>query len=303
MSHAANIYVKKLKAAPNGDVIPASERALLWYLADCHSEEAGGIAWPSMKTLAEHADVTTRHARRLITSLEKKGIIGCIAQARENGSQQSNSFYFVELQALPIAPATRFLPCAKPKKNGGKHAKNGGKPVGKPVDAAPPPLTPMSPPHDTHVRGTLTPMSPLEAPIEASIETPAEQATATTGDGDPDFLETTSKAKTARACVNPTAPPHPGKWDAFKSELLRRLEMLPEKIREGCVAEFNALIRDTSLIDDACDGDSMVPTWTISSVDPEATRHALAGLASSVKAALWKTAKCDVQVQVYGGME
>jgi hypothetical protein len=101
----------------------------------------------------------------------------------------------------------------------------------------------------------------------------------------------------------PPDPPHPGKWDTFKAELLRQLEKLPEKIREGCVAEFNAAIRDTSLIDDSCDGDSMVPTWTISAVDPPATRRALAGLATTVQKALWKTAKGNVQVQVYGGEE
>ena len=303
MSHAANIYVKKLEAAPNGDVIPASERALLWYLADCHSEEAGGIAWPSMKTLAKHMDLGERQVRRLVTSVEKKGIIGRIAQTRENGSCQSNSFYFVELQALPIAPAPRFLTCAKPKKNGGKRPKNGAKPVEKPEEDTPPTLTPMSGGDDASVRETLTPMSPLEAPLEASIEAPVEQAT--TG-GDEDISpETTSKTKTARACAKPAPPdpPHPGKWDAFKAELLRKLQLLPEKISVGYVDEFNATIRDTSLIDDSCDGDSMVPTWTISALDPAATRSTLAALSGYVKAALWKTAKGNVQVQVYGGEE
>lgn len=330
MSHAANIYVKKLKAAPNGDVIPASERAVLWYLADCHSEEAGGIAWPSMKTLAEHVDLGERQTRRLVTSLEEKGIIGRVAQTRENGSCQSNSFYFIELQALPIAPAPRFLTCAKPRKTGGKRTKNGAKPtltsVEKSVEQTPPTLTPVSGGDDASVRETLTPVSPLEAPLEASSEAPGEQAKAG-GDGDIS-PETTSKTKTGikkqansvfdslatdpavlstkqltvRTTLIPD-PPHPGKWDAFKAELLRKLQLLPEKISLGYVDEFNATIRDTSLIDDSCDGDSMVPTWTISAADPDATRSTLAALASYVKSALWKTAKGDVQVRVYGGEE
>lgn len=316
MSHAANIYVKRLEAAPNGDVIPASERALLWYLADCHSEEAGGIAWPSIKTLAKHMDLGERQVRRIVTSVEEKGIIGRIPQTRENGSAQSNSFYFVELQALPIAPAPRFLPCVKPKKNGGKRTKNGAKPEEKGVDATPPTLSPMTGGDDTSDRGTLSPTPALEAPLEASMEAPGEQATATTGDYEDSFSETTSKTKTARArekqtnrtsvvppATLPPAPPAPGKWDAFKAELLRKLQLLPEKIRDGCLEEYNTAIRDTSLIDDSCDGDSMVPTWTISSVDPDATRRALAGLQANVKAALWKTAKGDVQLQVYGGEE
>lgn len=313
MSHAANIYVKKLEAAPTGDVIPASERALLWYLADCHSEEAGGIAWPSVKTLASHMGMSARSVRRLVTSVEKKGIIGRIAQTRENGSTQSNSFYFVELQALPIAPAPRFLPCVKSKKNGGKRTKNGAKTtltsVDNPVDATPAPLSPKTGGDDTSDRGPLTPTSSLEAPIEASSEAPVEQATAETGcDGDIS-PETNSKTKTARANVSqrpdiPVALSHSyGKWVFFKAELLRKLEQLPEKIRDGCIVEYDAAIRDTELVDDSCDGDSMVPTWTISALDPDATRSTLAALASYVKAALWKTAKGDVQVRVYGGEE
>jgi Helix-turn-helix domain len=321
LSHAANIYVKKLKVAPTGDVITASERALLWYLADCHSEEAGGIAWPSMKTLADHMNLSERQARRIVTAVETKGIIGRIAQTRENGSSQSNCFYFVELQALPIAPAERFAPCVKPKKNGGKPKKTSAKPVKKGVEATPPTLTPMSGgaghqrqgDPDTHDRGTLTPVSALEAPIEASseapVETPVEQATA----GDDDHRVFSSQEKeTARACEKPAAPRPDipvalcheyGKWEFFKAELLRKLEQLPEKIREGCVAEYNAAIRDTELIDDSCDGDDMTPTWTISSVDPDDTRRALAALAANVKAALWKTAKGNVQLKVYGGEE
>jgi hypothetical protein len=309
VSHAANNYVKKLKVGPNGDTLSIQEKAVLWYLADCHSEEAGGIAWPSVKTLSEACHVSERHIRRIMGELEEKQLIGRNAQQRENGSSRSNDYFFVALGY--VAPATK--PAKTLLKTGGKGKKTGGKAVGKPVKAAPPTLTPTSPSPcpprqgdpDTHVSTPLTPTSPLETALETALESPVETPVEATTGYDDLQKENLTTAKTARADAKPAppAPPHPGKWDAFKAELLRKLQQLPEKISVGYVDEFNATIRDTSLIDDSCDGDSMVPTWTISALDPAATRSTLAALATCVKSALWKTAKGNVQVQVYGGTE
>lgn len=317
MSHAANLYVKKLKAAPTGEAINASERALLWYLGDCHSEEAGGIAWPSVKTLGEHLALSQRQVRRLLSGVEAKGIIGRVPQQRENGSYQSNSFYFVELQALPLAKAPRFEVCVKPKKNGGKPTKKGGKPSVKVAKNKTPTLTPMSGYPDAHDRETLTPVSGLEAPIEAALETPAPPCPPLGGDDDCDgsLSETkTSKKKTARANFfsapdqtpnsNPVPdPPHRGKWDDFKSELEGMLLRLPEKLREGAMEAYKSAIHDTTLIGEGCDGDTMDPTWTIGAANPGETHSALQLLWPQAKAALWKAAKGNVVLKVFGGGE
>jgi hypothetical protein len=312
VSHAANLYVKKLKVAPTGETIQASERALLWYLGDCHSEEAGGIAWPSIKTLGEHLDLSQRQVRRLISTVEAKGIIGRVAQQRENGSYQSNSFYFIELQALPLAKAPRFEVCVKPKKNGGKPPKKSGKPEGKPAKKTTPTLTPMSGYPDAHVSTTLTPVSGLEAPIEAPVEAPDSPLPPQGGDdGDDDHSQeqTTSKTRTARAKIstpdsNPLPdPPHRGKWDEFKAELERQLLRLPEKLREGAMEAYTAAISDTTLIGEGCDGDTIEPTWTIGAMDPAQTHSALQLLWPQVKSALWKSAKGNVILKVFGGSE
>jgi hypothetical protein len=306
VSHAANNYVKKLKVGPNGDTLSIQEKAVLWYLADCHSEEAGGIAWPSVKTLSEACHVSERQIRRILLELEEKHLICRIAQLRENGSSRSNDYYFVELGYVATAkPADKTL-----LKTSGKGKKTGAKAVGKAVKADPPTLSPVtpSPCHprqgdpDTHDSTPLSPVSPLDTALETAVESPLETPVEATTDCDDSQKENLSPAKTARKPAPPD-PPHPGKWDTFKSELLRKLQQLPEKISVGYVDEFNATIRDTSLIDDSCDGDSMIPTWTISAVDPKATRSTLAALSEFVKSALWKTAKGNVQVQVYGGEE
>lgn len=57
MSHAANFLVKKLTTVrPDGSKLTVSERAILWYLADGHNEENGGIAWPALTELLRIAE-------------------------------------------------------------------------------------------------------------------------------------------------------------------------------------------------------------------------------------------------------
>jgi hypothetical protein len=345
VSHAANNYVKKLKSAPGGEVITTTERALLWYLADGHNEEQGNFHFAGVATLAQHCGVGQRQMRRIIGSIEDKGIVARVYARRPNGSHTVNRYVFPALGYVcpacdaAVAPAEKHecvetekakrkqtaaaskgintrkkgddSTCVKAKESGGKRTKNGAKAEDKPVDVtgevgSPTTVHPGHPVQEGGVAHDSTlgsPTTSLATNLSTGSSTDLSTETAKAG-GDGDISpETTSKTKTARANVLPTPPdpPHPGKWDAFKTELLRKLEQLPEKISVGYVDEFNATIRDTSLIDDSCDGDSMVPTWTISAIDPDATRSTLAALANYVKAALWKTAKGNVQVQVYGG--
>lgn len=359
MSHVANNYVKKLKSAPGGEVITTTERALLWYLADGHNEEQGNFHFAGVVTLAQYCGVGQRQMRRVIGSIENKGIVERVYAKRPNGSHTVNRYVFPALgyvcpscdalvpgydwQGGVTVPSQKHAcvesqkaarkeraaaskgiltrksaddsTCGNTDKSGGKPSENSAKPEEKPVDVtggvgSPTTVPSGHPRHEGEVAddsslGSSTTALTTNLSTGSSTNLPTNTAKA---DGDGGDYFSSQEKKAARACAkpvhpSPAAPPHPGKWDAFKTELLRKLELLPEKIRDGCVHTFNEAIRDTSLIDDACDGDSMVPTWTISAIDPDATRSALAGLASSVRAALWKTAKCDVQVQVYGGME
>lgn len=343
MSHAANNYVKKLRTSPTGEAITIQEKAVLWYLADCHSEESGGIAWPSVKTLSEACHVSERQIRRVVGELERKVIIGRKGHLRENGSCRSNDYYFLVLGEGATVPKRPTKPVKLLLKTGGKPGKTGGKPVKKGVEVAPPTLTPVTgyPGHPrqgdpvTHDSTPLTPVTALESALETSLESPEESPAPPCpplggddgGGGEGAEEQTTSKAKTARASFLPSATaafqalvpsarnvsfgpvhemaplPPTGKWDEFKAELRGQLQRLPEKLRENAMGVFRDAIEHTDLIGDQCEGDTLEPTWTICSTDPARTQQALLMLKANVKSALWKSAKGHVNIRVFGGEE
>jgi Helix-turn-helix domain len=340
VSHAANSYVKKLKQSPTGEAISVQEKAVLWYLADCHSEESGGIAWPSVKTLSEYCHLSERQIRRIVGELERKVIIGRKGHLRENGSCRSNDYYFLPLGEGATVPKRPTKPAKLLLKTGGKVNKSGGKRVEKGVEVVPPTLSPTTgyPGHqrqgdpDTHDSTPLTPVTALESALETSLESPGEYPAppcpplgGDDGDGGEGAEEhSTSKAKTARASfsepgllpvvadsvsvaragmaiIDALLPPPPGKWEAFKAELRTQLQRLPEKLRENAMDVFRDAIERTDLIGDQCEGDTLEPTWTICSPDPGRTQQGLLMLKANVKSALWKSAKGHVNIRVFGG--
>lgn len=315
MSHAANNYVKKLKASPSGEVISVQEKAILWYLADGHNEEFGGVAWPSVSTLASAHALSQRQIRRILSELERKEIIGRISRVRANGSCRSNAFFFVALgqdmepESEQIRKKDKDQPKAKKTrlallKRSGKAPKNSGKVVEKGVDeTTPPDMGDRVPPGHTRQGTPLTPVTALESlTITKGEESPKDSPLPPKG-GNDDYYGGNQTPKTdPKNGTPPLDPPHRGKWDDFKSDLGRQIERLPEKIREGAMGAFSA-IRDTTLIGEGCDGDTIEPTWTISATEPQVTHNALQFLWPQVKSALWKAAKGNVVLKVYGGGE
>ena len=93
MSHVANVYVKKLRVAPNGDAVTATEKAVLWYLADSHNEEESA-AWPSIPTIALDNNLSERRVREILSDCIRKGIVWRDERKRPNGSIASNYWRF-----------------------------------------------------------------------------------------------------------------------------------------------------------------------------------------------------------------
>jgi Helix-turn-helix domain len=210
VSHAANFYVKKLKTGVKGEPLTVSERAVLWYLADGHNEENGGTAWPSLATLAEHCGgLSVRSIRRLVSSLETKGVLQRLVRTRKNGSYQSSLYYFPALgydEALLKA-------CGKVE---GKAVK----PVQKGVKKTPPTLTPVTGYPDATVRETMTPVTGSTLTPVSSLETVIKHSLDETPEGIP----------------SPPLPPKGGESDdcdstfignAFVSGATAKTEALP----------------------------------------------------------------------------
>src|SRR4051812_18047343 len=87
---AAIDYVNKLVIAPNGSRITSTEKNVLKSLAQWYNADLG-VAWPSMRELAQRCSISPRHCRRTITNLERKGVIARIyTRRRDHGSQTSN---------------------------------------------------------------------------------------------------------------------------------------------------------------------------------------------------------------------
>ncbi|HZL68523.1 MAG TPA: helix-turn-helix domain-containing protein [Candidatus Limnocylindrales bacterium] len=68
---------KAAVVAPNGERITRSEKLVLLNLADFANAKRGGIAWPSVPTLAELSLMSERQCRNVIRSLTRKGCITC----------------------------------------------------------------------------------------------------------------------------------------------------------------------------------------------------------------------------------
>lgn len=90
MSWRATAYVKELREAPNGQRLTCGEKLVMFVLADCYNEDYRR-AWPSVQTLADAALMTKRNVRRILRSLEGKGLL---ETAESRGIGHSNSYRF-----------------------------------------------------------------------------------------------------------------------------------------------------------------------------------------------------------------
>lgn len=100
MSHRATLYAKELRICPNGELVSKMEKLVLYALADYHQDKMGVYTFPSVERIAEESLMDNRSCRRLLASLECKGVI-----ERQRGEHQGRghlTFYrFPQLDSHP----------------------------------------------------------------------------------------------------------------------------------------------------------------------------------------------------------
>jgi DNA-binding MarR family transcriptional regulator len=79
--------------------IPAHCKALYWIIA-CYRSQKSGLAWPSHKTIAGHADLTEPTARKYLDELEQWGLV---ERYKAEGSQES-----IRYRLLPYSQAVHI---------------------------------------------------------------------------------------------------------------------------------------------------------------------------------------------------
>lgn len=110
MSWKASGYIKELAVCPNGDRISRTEKLVALVLADSHQVNGEGT-FPSVQSIAEDAMMDERVCRRLLASLERKGVI--IRRRSDRQGRGQTTFYF--FPALDAGHVSSAPPKASPK--------------------------------------------------------------------------------------------------------------------------------------------------------------------------------------------
>lgn len=111
MSWKASAYIKELVVCPNGERITRSEKLLALVLADYH--QVGEPTYPSIPSLAQDSLLEERQARRLLDSLERKGVL--LREYPENQGRGAKIFYrFPGIDSKPRTEA-KTGPQSEPK--------------------------------------------------------------------------------------------------------------------------------------------------------------------------------------------
>jgi DNA-binding MarR family transcriptional regulator len=165
MSWKATAFVKGLVQAPNGEKLTATEKLMMFVLADSHNDDHGK-AWPSLRRLAEQSLLSERQARYILRSLESKGLLRvCRGTGRGNTSE-----YLI----LGLTERGQLLPPLAKDKRGNLASERGQSGVGKgAVAIAPEPIE--QPPREPQEDFTLSP-TPLPFELPAWIPREAWEA-------------------------------------------------------------------------------------------------------------------------------
>jgi len=91
VSWRASAYIKELRTCPNGEVISCYEKLVGLVLADSHQDKTHAYTYPSVQTLAADAGVDERTCRRILRSLERKGVI--VSHKPERQGRGQVTFY------------------------------------------------------------------------------------------------------------------------------------------------------------------------------------------------------------------
>jgi hypothetical protein len=113
VSHRATLYAKELRTGPSGELVTKLEKLVLYALADYHQDKLGTNTYPSVSTLAEESLMDERSCRRLLASLEAKGVIQRLRGERQ-GRSHVTFYRFVELDKAAVENTQKGGLCAPP---------------------------------------------------------------------------------------------------------------------------------------------------------------------------------------------
>ncbi len=111
MSHRATLYAKELRTCPNGELVTKLEKLVLYALADYHQDKLGTNTYPSVSTLAEESLMDERSCRRLLASLEQKGVIQRLRGERQ-GRSHVTFYRFTQLDKEAVETRQKGGLCA-----------------------------------------------------------------------------------------------------------------------------------------------------------------------------------------------
>jgi hypothetical protein len=111
VSHRATLYAKELRTGPSGELVTKLEKLVLYALADYHQDKLGTNTYPSVSTLAEESLMDERSCRRLLASLEAKGVIQRLRGERQ-GRSHVTFYRFVELDKAAVENTQKGGLCA-----------------------------------------------------------------------------------------------------------------------------------------------------------------------------------------------
>src|ERR1700723_3543548 len=114
MSWRASAYIKALIVCPNGERISRTEKLVALVLADSHQDKANAFTFPAVKMIAEDSLMDPRVCRRILSGLERKGVIE--RERSENQGRGQITFYrFPELDGKQ-PKGGHGVPLSKPEK-------------------------------------------------------------------------------------------------------------------------------------------------------------------------------------------
>jgi hypothetical protein len=109
MSWRASAYIKALVMCPNGERISRTEKLVGLVLADSHQDKASLFTFPSVRMIAEDSLMDERVARRLLASLERKGVIER-ERAESQGRGQTTFYRFPALDGARVEKGGHGVP-------------------------------------------------------------------------------------------------------------------------------------------------------------------------------------------------
>lgn len=103
-------WAKSVRQGVNGEVLTPSQKLALMVLADYSNAERGGIAWPSIETLAADCLVGVRQMHNVLSALERAGLL----QINRKVTPWGGNTYRLLVGAIPAPDEDRELPAAEP---------------------------------------------------------------------------------------------------------------------------------------------------------------------------------------------